>query len=217
MSLLNWIKSRIYQILLKRRFPDVIFYDGASLDQTSSLGRYCVLFNNVALIESSLGSYSYIQSESKIINTEIGSFCSIAGNVVIGLAGHPMHMVSTSPVFYDCSQPLPKFLVDKILFSAGQPRTVIGSDVWIGQGVMIKAGVSIGVGAVIGAASVVTKDIPPYSIAVGNPCRVIKQRFPRRIVDSLIATRWWERSDENIKSMADLFVDPEAFIEKLRR
>ena len=50
----------------------------------------------------------------------------------------------------------------------------IGSDVWIGGGAIILPGVIIGDGATIGAGSVVTKSIPPRSVAVGNPCRVIK-------------------------------------------
>jgi acetyltransferase-like isoleucine patch superfamily enzyme len=55
-------------------------------------------------------------------------------------------------------------------------RVVINNDVWIGANSIILPGVEIGEGAVIGAGSVVTKDIPRYSIAVGNPARVIKQR-----------------------------------------
>ncbi len=57
---------------------------------------------------------------------------------------------------------------------AGGPITV-GDDCWIGGNVTILAGVTIGRGSVIGAASVVTKDIPPESVAVGNPARVIKK------------------------------------------
>ena len=50
----------------------------------------------------------------------------------------------------------------------------IGDDVWIGGGVIICPGVTIGAGTTIGAGSVVTRDIPPGVVAVGNPCRVIK-------------------------------------------
>lgn len=54
----------------------------------------------------------------------------------------------------------------------------IGNDVWIAAGALILPGVTIGDGSVIGAGSVVTKDIPPYSLAVGNPCRVIRSLKP---------------------------------------
>lgn len=52
----------------------------------------------------------------------------------------------------------------------------IGNDVWIGSRVTILPGVTIGDGAIIGAASVVTKDVPPYSVACGNPAKVVKYR-----------------------------------------
>lgn len=51
----------------------------------------------------------------------------------------------------------------------------IGNDVWIGAGVSVLPGVTIGDGAVIGAGSVVNRDIPPHTLAVGNPCRVIRE------------------------------------------
>ncbi len=51
----------------------------------------------------------------------------------------------------------------------------VGNNVWIGGGVTVLPGVTIGDNCVIGAGSVVTKDIPPFSLAVGNPCRVIRK------------------------------------------
>lgn len=55
-------------------------------------------------------------------------------------------------------------------------HVTFGKDCWIGMGAMILPGVTIGDGVVIGAGSVVTKDLPSYTIAVGNPCKVIKER-----------------------------------------
>lgn len=58
-----------------------------------------------------------------------------------------------------------------------KPRpVVIGNDVWIGSRVTILPGVHIGDGAIIGAGSVVTKDVPPYTIVAGNPAKIIKER-----------------------------------------
>lgn len=74
--------------------------------------------------------------------------------------------------FYTAGHPLEASERNKGLEYA-RPIT-IGSDVWIGAGVSVMPGVTIGSGSVIGAGSVVTRDIPANSVAVGNPCRVIK-------------------------------------------
>ena len=207
-----WIKQIIREQFLRKRFPRSVFYSGATADKESFLGEYSVLFRNVALLDSRLGAYSYVQANSVICNAEVGQFCSIASDVVIGLGGHPTHMVSTSPVFYDNAQPLPKFLVNGRMFTEIFPRTVIGADVWIGQGAMIKAGVKIGVGAVIGAGAIVTKDVAPYVIAAGNPCSPIRSRFPEAIVQRLINSRWWEFEEERLAKLAPLFAEVEDFL-----
>jgi virginiamycin A acetyltransferase len=68
----------------------------------------------------------------------------------------------------------------------------IGSDVWIGYGSIILSGVTIGNGAVIGTGSVVTKDIPSYAVAAGNPARVIRSRFSPKVVQEMLDLKWWE-------------------------
>ena len=174
-----------------------------------------MLFRNAVLIDSILGTYSYVQSDSVICNAEVGPFCAIASNVNIGLGAHPTFMVSMNPVFYDNEQPLPKFFAKQRLFTQIFPRTTIGADVWIGQGAMLKAGVKIGTGAVIGAGSIVTKDIPPYAVAVGNPCRPIKLRFSEDICHRLLDSRWWEFEEDQLERLTPLFSDPELFLAAL--
>lgn len=206
------IKAALRWYLLRKRFPGSVIHYGAVANQGSILGKHSVLFRDVVMIDSALGAYSYVQSGTAIYNAEVGPFCSIAGEVTIGLGAHPISMVSTSPVFYDNEQPLPRFFTKSRQFTQVLPRTAIGPDVWIGQGVMVKAGVKIGAGAVIGAGSIVTKDIPPYAIAVGNPCRPIRSRFPDDVCQKLLDSRWWELDEARLEKLAPLFSDPESFL-----
>lgn len=88
---------------------------------------------------------------------EIGDNVLLAPNVGIYAAGHPVH-------------PLPR----KEEYEFAAPIS-IGDNVWIGGNVVINPGIKIGENSVIGAGSVVTKDIPPNVIAMGNPCRVFRE------------------------------------------
>lgn len=81
---------------------------------------------------------------------------------------------------------------------------VIGNDVWIGMDCTIMSGVKIGHGSVIAAGSVVSKDIPPYSIVGGAPAKVIKKRFDDRTVKELLDSKWWELSDDFLNSNKEL-------------
>jgi acetyltransferase-like isoleucine patch superfamily enzyme len=141
--------------------------------------RYCFVRSlaqacgdNVAIYESvylfsvekiSLGNHitihplSYLDAEGGI---SIGNDVSIAHNVSIISFEHDYHDLEI-PI---TSTPL---LLKQV---------IIEDNVWIGAGVRVLGGVTIGTGSVIGAGAVVTKDIPPMSIAVGVPARVIKSR-----------------------------------------
>ena len=82
------------------------------------------------------------------------------------------------------------------------PKSVeIGHDVWIGEDACIMGGVKIHTGAVIGAKAVVTKDIPPYAVAVGVPAKVIKYRFEKDIIGRLLKSCWWDLPYEFIKTL----------------
>jgi acetyltransferase-like isoleucine patch superfamily enzyme len=189
----------------------------AHIDINSTIEKNVALFDGATLINSSVGAFSYAQSNSIIVNASIGKFCSIASDVKIGMAEHPLIWVSTSPVFYDMSQPLPMALTEEKNHFGQQIQTSIGSDVWIGQGAIVKSGVSISVGSVIGAGSVVTKDIAPYTIVAGNPARPIRQRFSQEISDALSTSRWWDLDSEILRELSVYFKTPEIFLSELQR
>lgn len=90
------------------------------------------------------------------------------------------------------------------LLSTGK-QVNIGSDVWLGSDVKILSGVSISDGAIIGAGSIVTKDIPPYCIAVGIPARVIKKRFTDADIDMLLELKWWDMPLSKLKQSYNKF------------
>jgi virginiamycin A acetyltransferase len=76
--------------------------------------------------------------------------------------------------------------------------TVVGNDVWIGRDALVMPGVNIGNGAIVAARSVVTRDLPAYAIAGGNPATVIRRRFDDATVARLEAIAWWNWDAETI-------------------
>ena len=145
-------------------------------------------------------TYHYDFIGDKLI---IGKFCQIGAGVefIMNGANHFMKGLTTYP-FNIFSRDLQKFTpsLDKMPIKGD---TIIGNDVWIGQNVTILPGVHIGDGAIIGANSVVGSDIPPYTIAVGNPCRVIKKRFDDKTIEKLLNLKWWDYPIETIEQNID--------------
>jgi serine acetyltransferase len=82
---------------------------------------------------------------------------------------------------------------------------VIEEDVWIGSNTVILPGVTVGRGSIIGAGSIVTKDIPRYSIAFGNPAIVHSKRFDENIINCLEELKWWEWDINKIVQNKNLF------------
>ena len=80
---------------------------------------------------------------------------------------------------------------------------------------MIMSGVTIGDGAVVGAGSVVTKNIPPYSVWGGAPIRYIKHRFDNGVIEKLLKIKWWDWSEKKIREYAPILMskDVEKIIE----
>ena len=92
-----------------------------------------------------------------VAKVKIGDNCQMVPNVAIYTAGHPVHPAARNSAY--------EYGIE----------VTIGDNVWIGGNTVILPGVHIGDNVVIGGGSVVTKDIPDWSIAAGNPCKVIRK------------------------------------------
>ena len=148
------------------------------------------------------GTYESIIRRGTFNKITIGNYSSIAdGCVCDGGFGHNTKFVTTYPLnekLKNCAH------------LAGHPvcrgDISIGSDVWIGEGCLIMSGVTIGDGAVIGARSIVTKDIPPYTIAVGSPAKITRKRFTDEQINKLLDIKWWNWSEQKIIDNAHLLM-----------
>lgn len=162
-------------------------------------------------------------SGGTVNNVRFGRYCSVAAGVVIGMHEHPTDWLTTSRAAYFPQVNGWRELVapergDEIRrglrpFRGSCPITEIGDDVWIGQGAFIKSGVRIGSGSIIGARAIILRDVPPYSIVVGTPGKVVRPRFAEATVERLLAVQWWRYS------IFDLFSAPmddvEAALERI--
>jgi acetyltransferase-like isoleucine patch superfamily enzyme len=134
----------------------------------------------------------------------IGNYCSIADNVHFFLGGnHDMSRVSTYPFALTESG---EITLGGPTFSKGD--ITIGNDVWIGSHVSIMSGIRIGNGAVIAAYSHVVKDVLDYEVVGGNPAGHKKFRFSKKTIEDLLATAWWDWSEEKIIANQGFLLSP---------
>ncbi len=140
-----------------------------------------------------------LSSEYIPSGTRVGRYGSFADFRVFP-RNHPLDHVSLHPFFYNT-----RFgYVDIEIVS--YTKLTIGNDVWIGSNAFIMPGVTeIGNGAVVGAGAIVTKNVPPYAVVVGNPAKVIKYRFPPADIEEIEQSAWWNKSIEELQSHLDLF------------
>jgi virginiamycin A acetyltransferase len=150
--------------------------------------------------ETTIGRYTRINAISHIGPCSIGSFCAIGGRLIVRSSDHYYSYLNMQDFFQSTVLKSKVKVAGKV---KGKVR--IGHGVWIGDSVMVLSGVSIGNGAVIGAGSIVTKAIPPYSVAVGNPARIIKYRFKKEVIDMIEQSKWWQWDMEKLKRNKFLF------------
>ena len=141
------------------------------------------------------------QLKSQGYRIRIGNYCSFAGNISILAVNHHLDWFTTHPILSDeINREKFGVFVNK---NQGRGVTEIGNDVWVGQNVVILPGCKkVGNGAVIGAGSIVTHDVPPYSIVAGNPAKVIKMRFNDETIERLESSKWWEMSANELHNNA---------------
>jgi phosphonate metabolism protein (transferase hexapeptide repeat family) len=181
------------------------------VDSTASLssvtlGAYTEVGARTTLHEVTLGDYSYVVNDSDIAYTRIGKFTSIAAMTRINPGNHPMQRASQSHFTYRASAYFDGAEDEADFFAWRQSFPVhIGHDVWIGHGAIVLPGRNIGNGAVVGAGAVVTKDIPAYAIAVGNPARVLRPRFAPTIAARLEALAWWDWPHDQLRAALNDF------------
>lgn len=200
----HFIKKLFYKKSTSKRV--VVNESGLKLTTFHSVNTSKICFEGY----NSVGEFTQIVSPLKLgLASTIGSFCWTEGDVVIGNytqigpyvkifgGNHNMNLLTT----YNSNA-----LFSGRLKSFGSYETVfIGNSCWIGGNSTILKGVSIGDGAIVGAGSVVTKNIPPYSVCVGNPAKVIRNRFDEDIIKSIERTKWWKKKPSELNSFESLF------------
>ncbi len=194
--------------------PAVSFF--AKIDNLSHISKKAKVYGFTQVSNSTIGDFSYVGRKSRIIHADVGKFCSIAGEVKVGMATHTLNKLSTSPIFSEKKNSTHYSWVN---ISNVNPykRVIVGNDVWIGVRAMIIGGNSIGNGAVIAAGAIVTKDVPPYAIVAGVPAKVIRYRFSNDIIERLEKLQWWNLPEEFLKENISIFQKDDLDIDEVER
>lgn len=187
--------------ILESSIGSEAFVDKYTRIEHSNIAEHVRVERNNQIVYSNIGRYSYTGVNTVIKNAVIGKFDSIAWNVSIGGNTHDLNHITTHSFLV-----YPKWnMGGNGNWKSASEICEIGNDVWIGSGATILRRVTVGNGAVIGAGSVVTKDIPPYAIVVGNPAKVIRMRCEDKWIERVERIQWWDFPEHVIRDNFDLF------------
>jgi acetyltransferase-like isoleucine patch superfamily enzyme len=182
------------------------YVNGAKINGDFSAKENCKLFQCSIRGSVKMGRFSSLWGPNLDLTIgenriEIGSFCSIARNVSIQSYNHNFKKITT----YYIGKNLFKERWENETVTKGDIQ--IKNDVWIGAHCVILGGVTINNGAIVAANSVVTKDVPAYSIVGGTPAKVIGSRFDEKTIDELEKSKWWDWEISKLKMEKDLFLN----------
>jgi virginiamycin A acetyltransferase len=218
-SLVRKFLQRLFYKISVWLFPELAILKNPDLNfgPLISQAENCKFANNVKLYQPyhinhcEIERYTYISQNSFISQATIGAFCSIGPNFFCGWGIHPVSSLSTHPMFYSTKKQNGISLseADKI---EERQKITIGNDVFIGANVTVLDGITIGDGAIIGAGAVVSKDIPPYAIAVGCPIKVIKYRHSPEVISNLLQIKWWNWDISKLSEVEKHFEKVETFV-----
>jgi acetyltransferase-like isoleucine patch superfamily enzyme len=214
--MIRFFKKVIKSFIVKFKFREAFIDATADVSMDSILYKKVKILKNASIGNCKVGRFTYVGVNCNFSNTTIGSFCSIGPEVICGLGTHPTNLVSTYPGFYSNKASGAYWFGTTHNFKE-QNETFIGSDVWIGARAIIRGGLTIGNGAIIGAGAVVTKDVPPYSIVVGVPAKILKYRFDSTIIVSLMQSKWWEMDEKLLSKLVYLMNEPVLFLEEIKK
>jgi acetyltransferase-like isoleucine patch superfamily enzyme len=155
----------------------------------------------------SIGHYSYgdcLVPGLLPSGTKVGNYCSVAEGLRVFRRNHPTDFLSQHPFFYNNELGL---LIEDTIEGVKDNPLNIGHDVWIGGGVTILP-MQTHERIIVGAGSVVTNNIPPFTIYVGNPARCIRERFSQEICALIEKSQWWNLPLSELGVVVDKFVSP---------
>jgi virginiamycin A acetyltransferase len=163
-----------------------------------------------------LGKRVRITRRAFIDPCEIGPY-TILGGASIRCVNHSIDYLNMQEVAQR------KVIGGKSMVEPMERPIRIGAGCWLGDNATILEGVEIGNGAIVGAGAGVTRSVPAYAIALGNPAKVVRYRYPDEIIELISPIDWWNWSDEKLRANVDLFeldlttVDPAELKERLAR